>query len=53
MKLEGFHPGPTSIGNALAALGLAESLALYPAEAGEAASLVAYLRTPTGLKEID
>ncbi len=53
MKLEGFHPEPTRIRGALAALGLEELLAVYPAEAGEAPSLVAYLKTPAGLRELD
>ncbi len=53
MKLEGFHPDPERIRNALAALGLDKALALYPAEAGETPSLVACLKTPRGLVEID
>jgi hypothetical protein len=53
MKLEGFHPESARIRGALAQLGLAEALALFPVEAGEAPGLVAYLRTPGGLKEID
>jgi hypothetical protein len=53
MKLEGFHPEPTRIRGALAALGLKEALALYATEAEEAPSLVAYLKTPKGLMEVD
>jgi hypothetical protein len=53
MKLEGFHPGPLAIDRALGALGLAGALALYAAEPGEAPNLVAYLRVPSGLREID
>lgn len=53
MKLEGFHPEPDAIGQALATLGLAEALALYPAEPDEAPNLVAYLKAPAGLREID
>lgn len=53
MKLEGFHPEPKSIATALGALGLAEAVALYPAEPGEAPHLVAYLGVPSGLREID
>lgn len=53
LKLEGFHPEPQRIGRALAALGLAGTLALYPVEAGETPTLVAYIRTPGGLREID
>jgi len=53
MKLEGFHPEPTRIRAALAALGLKEMLALFPAEPGETPGLVAYLKTPAGLRDID
>jgi hypothetical protein len=53
MKLEGFHPEPIAIDKALGALGLAGALAPYPAEPGEAPNLVAYLRVPSGLREID
>ncbi len=53
MKLEGFHPEPTRIRAALAALGLEEMLALFPAEPGETPGLVAYLKTPAGLRDID
>lgn len=53
MKLEGFHPEPARIRSALAALGLEGVLALYAAEAGEAAGLAAYLKTPGGLRELD
>lgn len=53
MKLEGFHPEPSRIRGTLAALGLENALALFSAEAGEAPALLAYLRTPTGLRELD
>jgi hypothetical protein len=53
MKLEGFHPEPTRIRGALAALGLEEVLALFPTEPGETPGLVAYLKTPAGLRELD
>lgn len=53
MKLEGFHPEPERIRGSLALPGLNEALAVYPAEAGEAPHLVAYLRVPSGLREID
>ena len=53
MKLEGFHTEPARIRDALTALGLKEALALYAAEPGEPPGLVAYLKTPGGLKEID
>lgn len=53
MKLEGFHPAPATITPQLAALGLARELALFPAEPDESAQLVAYLKTPRGLVELD
>lgn len=53
MKLEGFHPLPGAIAPRLAELGLARELALFPAESGEPAQLVAYLKTPRGLVELD
>ncbi len=53
MKLEGFHPEPARIRGALAALGLEEVLALFPAEPGETPGLAAYLKTPAGLRELD
>ncbi len=53
MKLEGFHAHAVPVRNALAALGLDTTLALYPAEADEVPGLVAYLRTPKGLVEVD
>jgi hypothetical protein len=53
MKLEGFHAEPNRIRDGLTALGLEAALAPYSAEAGEAPSLVAYLKTPAGLREID
>lgn len=53
MKLEGFHGDPERIRNALGDLGLGGSLAVFPTAAGEAPGLVAYVRTPTGLIELD
>lgn len=53
MKLEGFHPRPEEIHAALAALRLDRHIAIYPAEAGDTPSLVAYIRTPGGLCELD
>lgn len=53
MKLEGFHPQPARIRNALAALGLSTRLDAHPCAAAEPAQLVAYLRTPRGLVELD
>lgn len=53
MKLEGFHPDPAQIGAALTGLGLDMALALHPAEPGEVPGLLAYLKTPLGLRELD
>lgn len=53
MKLEGFHPAPAALKADLAALGLASRLDLHATEPGEAAQLVAYLKTPRGLVELD
>jgi len=53
MKLEGFHPAPASLADDLEKLGLARELALFPTESGEPAQLVAYLKTPLGLVELD
>lgn len=53
MKLEGFHPEAGRIRAALAPPGLDKALAVYPVETGEAPHLVAYLGTPSGLREID
>lgn len=53
MKLEGFHTEPARIRAALKALGLENALAIFAAEAGESPGLVAYIRTPNGLREID
>lgn len=53
MKLEGFHPQPERIRAALDSLGLGARLDVHSCAAGEPAQLVAYLRTPAGLKELD
>lgn len=53
MKLEGFHPQPARIRTTLGSLGLASRLDVHPCAAGEPAQLVAYLRTPQGLVELD
>lgn len=53
MKLEAFHPAPEPVRDALAALDLGARLDLHPASPGEPAQLVAYLRTPNGLVELD
>jgi hypothetical protein len=53
MKLEAFHLRPEEIRGRLAALGLAAKLDLRSCAAGEAAQLVAYLRCPRGLFELD
>ncbi|MCX7155703.1 MAG: VOC family protein [Rhodocyclales bacterium] len=53
MKLEGFHPQPERIRIALAALDLASRLDVHPCAVGEAPQLVAYIRTPHGLVELD
>lgn len=52
MKLEGFHPEPAPIRASLVALDLATRLDLH-SSAGEAPQLVAYLKTPGGLVELD
>lgn len=51
MKLEGFHPAPAPIASDLERLGLAQQLALYPTDAPP--QLIAYLKTPRGLVELD
>jgi len=53
MKLEGFHPDPVQIGAVLTGLGLDKALALHSAAPGEAPMLLAYLKTPLGLRELD
>jgi hypothetical protein len=53
MKLEGFHPQPERIKLALASLGLGARLDVHACASGEAAQLVAYVRTPRGLVELD
>ncbi len=50
MKLEGFHPAPVHVREGLAALGLERHLDLHP---GAGPELVAYLKTPRGLVELD
>lgn len=53
MKLEGFHPQPGQVEVALAALGLASRLDVHACAADEPVQLLAYLRTPRGLVELD
>lgn len=53
MKLEGFHSQQVRIKSALAASGLAARLDVHACAAGEASQLVAYIRTPGGLVELD
>ncbi len=53
MKLEGFHADAERARSALAALGLAGTLAVFPCGQEEPPGLVAYLKTPRGLIEID
>lgn len=53
MKLEGFHPRPRRIKAALERLGLAARLDVHAAEVGQTPQLVAYIRTPGGLVELD
>ena len=53
MKLEGFHPQPAGIKLALASLGLGARLDVHACAVDEAEQLVAYIRTPRGLVELD
>lgn len=53
MKLEGFHSQPARIRTALASLGLGSRLDVHSCPAEDPAQLVAYLRTPCGLIELD
>lgn len=53
MKLEGFHPQPARIQLALASLGLRTRLDVQACAVDEAVQLVAYIRTPRGLVELD
>ena len=53
MKLEGFHSQAGQVKVALVALGLASRLDVHACAADEPAQLVAYLRTPRGLVELD
>lgn len=53
MKLEGFHPQPARIRTALDSLGLGSRLDVHSCPAEDPAQLVAYLRTPSGLIELD
>lgn len=53
MKLEGFHPEPARIQAALASLGLGSRLDVHSCPADDPAQLVAYIRTPRGLVELD
>lgn len=52
MKMEAFHPRPEPIRDALVSLGLGRQLDMHRSEGGESL-LVAYLRTPAGLVELD
>lgn len=53
MKLEAFHEQPERIRSALATLGLSTQLDVHPCAAGESTQLVAFVRTPHGLVELD
>jgi hypothetical protein len=53
MKLEGFHPQPARIQLALASLSLGTRLDVQACAVDEAVQLVAYIRTPRGLVELD
>lgn len=53
MKLEGFHPETERIRGALSALDLASRLDVHPCGSDELPQLVAYLRTPRGMVELD
>ncbi|MDP1734815.1 MAG: VOC family protein [Sulfuritalea sp.] len=53
MKLEGFHPQPARIKLALASLGLGTRLDVHACAVDEAVQLVAYVRAPGGLIELD
>lgn len=53
MKLEGFHSQPARIRTALDSLGLGSRLDVHSCPAEDPAQLVAYLRTPSGLVELD
>lgn len=53
MKLEGLHPQPARIRTALDSLGLGSRLDVLYCPAEEPAQLVAYVRTPSGLKELE
>jgi hypothetical protein len=53
MKLEGFHPQPARIRAALERLGMGSRLDVHSCPAEDPAQLVAYLRTPRGLVELD
>ena len=53
MKLEGFHAQPARVRTALDKLGLGARLDVHPCADGELSQLVAYLKTPRGLVELD
>ena len=53
LKLEGFHPHPQRIRTALDSLGLGARLDVHRCAENESAQLVAYLKTPRGLVELD
>lgn len=50
LKLEGFHPAPDAVRQALTALGVERTLGL---SRGDEVELLAYLKTPIGLRELD
>jgi len=53
MKLEGYHPEPAVVRSSLAVLGLASRLDVHPCGGEEVPQMVAYIRTPRGLVELD
>jgi hypothetical protein len=53
MKLEGFHPQPARIRTALDSIGLGSRLDVHSCPDDDPAQLVAYVRTPRGLVELD
>lgn len=53
MKLEAFHPQPQPLRTALAVLGLERAIDLQGGEPDAVPELVAFVRTPRGLVELD